>query len=268
MKKFYSWFKYKKILLLFGLIVIFFIISGVFTIKYFKSKSFPKIIIWAWERPENLLFLNDEKIEVAFFAGSIIFSNSEVNIKPRLQPLSVKPGTPMIPVIRIDNLNENTQLNNGQISKALEFIIKTCSQDKISGCQIDFDAKNSEINLYQNLIIRVKSEIPKSVPLSITALVSWCDNNSWLDSLPIEEAVPMFFRLGLDEYLIKSDSVGESFMKAKNCQKSVGISVDEDLPRAKYLKNRTIYIFNPEPWTTDSFFNIIKIIKAKISENK
>ena len=268
MQKIYIWLKSKKILLTLGLVVIFVVIFVFFILKYFKSNSFPEIILWAWERPENLLFINDKKIGVAFLAGTIIFTDSEVNIKPRLQPLRVKPETAMTPVIRIDNLSKNSQLGENQILQALEFIIKTCSQDKISGCQIDFDAKNSERDWYQKLIIKVRNEIPKSVPLSITALVSWCDNNSWLDSLPIEEAVPMFFRLGLDEYLIKSHSVGESFMKAKICQKSVGISVDEDVPKAEYLKNRRIYIFNPEPWTSDSFLNIMKIIETKITETK
>jgi len=249
-----------------GLVIILIIISGVFSFEYLKSNSQPKIIIWAWERPENLLFIDDKNIAVAFLAGSIIFKDLGVTMKPRLQPLIVNQKTSMIPVIRIDNLNENSQLSDDQFSKAFDFIIKTCSQNKIAGCQLDFDAKISERNFYKKLIIKVRNEMPKSIPLSITALVSWCDINSWLDDLPIQEAVPMFFRLGIDENLIRHNLVGESFMKAKICQKAVGISVDEPLPKSGYLQNRRIYIFNPKSWTSSDFLNIMKLVEAEVNK--
>lgn len=266
MRAIYLWLKSKKILLIIGLVVIFVTIAGGFIFKYLKSNSIPKIIIWAWERPENLLFINDKNIGVAFLAGSIIFKDSKITIKPRLQPLLINREIPMIPVIRIDNLDKNNQLqlSDDQFSEVLEFIIKTCSQNKIAGCQLDFDAKISERDFYKKLIIKVRNGIPKSIPLSITALASWCDINSWLDDLPIDEAIPMFFRLGTDEYLIRNNLVGESFMKAKICQNSIGISIDEPLPPSKYLKNRKIYIFNPHPWTHEDFSNILKEVERKL----
>jgi len=36
------------------------------------------------------------------------------------------------------------------------------------------------------------------MPLSITALASWCAGDPWITGLPIDEAVPMLFRLGPD----------------------------------------------------------------------
>jgi len=42
----------------------------------------------------------------------------------------------------------------------------------------------------------------------------------------------MFFRLGADEYIIRNNLTGESFMKAATCQKSIGISLDEPRPLA------------------------------------
>lgn len=247
-------------------LILWLIIIVIFPIFFLYSnlgKYSPKIFIWAWEKPENLLFIDDKNIGVAFYAGTITFSNSKTFFKPRLQPLAINPKISKIAVIRIKNMEKSDQLNNNQLSKAVDLIVKTCSRNKISGCQIDFDAKNSEIDFYKELILKTRDNLPKSIALSITALVSWCHLGSWLEDLPIKEAVPMFFRLGIDEHLIRNNLVGQSFMKARICQKSIGISVDEPLPPSQYLKNRKIYIFNPEPWTVNNFSAIIKEIEER-----
>jgi len=254
-----SYFKFKNILLISGLIIISFLIF--FYINF--GKYSPRIFIWAWERPENLLFIDNKNIGVAFHAGIITFSDSETFFRPRLQSLAIDSKISPIAVIRIENREKGSQLKNSQLSKAADLIVKTCSQNKISGCQIDFDAKSLEINFYKDLILKTRDNLPKSIPLSITALVSWCHFGSWLEDLPIDEAIPMFFRLGIDEYVIRNNLIGESFMKARICQKSIGISIDEPLPKSEYLKNRRIYIFNPDSWTLEDFSNIIKEVEGK-----
>lgn len=252
-----SYFKFRNSSLILGLIILSF---SIFLFYLNSNKYSPKIFLWAWERPENLLFIDNKNIGVAFYAGTITFSDSKISFKPRLQPLAVGSEISKIAVIRIENRGKGSQLNNDQLSKAVDLIVKTCSQNKIAGCQIDFDAKSSEINFYKKLIFKTRDNLSKSMPLSITALVSWCHLGSWLEDLPIDEAVPMFFRLGIDEYVIRNDLVGESFLKAKICQKSIGVSVDEPLPQSEYLKNRKIYIFNPDSWTIEGFSSIIKEI--------
>jgi len=257
-----SRFKFWTIVLILVLVV-FSVISFFY---YLKRNSSPRITVWAWERPENLLFIENRDVAVAFYAGNITFSNSETNFRPRLQPLVVDPGVPLIAVIRIINKEGGNQLNDSQLLEAVDLIIKTCLQDNLSGCQLDFDVRSSEIDFYKKLILETRKHLPDSLSLSITTLASWCHTGSWVDDLSINEVIPMFYRLGIDEDLIRRDLVSESFMKAKNCQKSIGVSIDEPLPKKEYLENRRIYIFNPHPWTSDDFFNIIKKIKTKMSE--
>jgi hypothetical protein len=258
-----SYFKFSNLFLALGVIIF---SSVIFFLRLNSNPYSPKIFLWAWERPENLLFLdnkNNVNIGVAFYAGIITFSDSKTFFRPRLQPLAINPKISPIAVIRIENKEYRHQLENNQLLEAVDLIVKICSQNKISGCQLDFDAANSEIDFYKKLIWETKNNLPQSMPLSITTLVSWCHSGSWLEDLPIDEAVPMFFRLGLDDYLIRSHFVGESFMKARICQKSIGISLDEPLPQSKYLENRRIYIFNPNSWTLEDFSNIIKEIEER-----
>lgn len=64
--------------------------------------DFPPIILWAWERPEDLRFLNTDKVGVAFLAQTLTLTGNEINTKPRPQPLNVTPQTTLIAVTRIE----------------------------------------------------------------------------------------------------------------------------------------------------------------------
>lgn len=226
-----------------------------------------EIVLWAWERPENLRFVTDHRVKIAFYAGIITFRNSRVNFKPRLNPLIVNPGTELIAVIRMENRQKSIP-DEHQTVQALDLAASVALQKNISGCQIDFDCRNSEIVFYREFIRALREKLPKTVPLSITALASWCGAGSWLDDLPVEEAVPMFFRMGRDERIIKNDLANPSFMKAESCGKSVGLAVDEPLPPAVYLRNRTIYIFNSRSWTPADFSDILQRIEERINNSQ
>jgi hypothetical protein len=47
------------------------------------SAEMPPKILWAWERPEDLRFLDAEKFGVAFLAQTLILQNDEVVFRPR-----------------------------------------------------------------------------------------------------------------------------------------------------------------------------------------
>ena len=83
-------------------------------------------------------------------------------------------------------------------------------------------------------------------PISITALASWCVGDDWLGDLPIDEAVPMLFRMGPvnQPYLHLAQSRGDA---RPECRGALGVSIDE--PRSVDAVRRRIYIFNPRPWT-------------------
>lgn len=258
------------ILLIFIFLTIIFIFSLIIKNKLEHSfkQSPSNIVLWAWERPENLNFLKNTGVGVAFLAGSIEFKNSLIKSTPRLQPLSVDANTPMTAVIRIDNV-EHRDMNfaEHEFTTISEFIVRICSTNiKVTHCQVDFDALESERKFYKNLIADVRKRLPERMQLSITALVSWCHSGSWIDDLPINNAIPMFFQLGVDEYVVRNDMTDASFMQSKMCQKSIGISTNEPLPDIKYLKDRSVYIFNSKSWTLEDYRRIMKSVSGKLLE--
>src|SRR5690349_23173068 len=63
-----------------------------------RMSDLPRLILWAWERPEALRFINPQEVGVAYLAATITISGDRVSIRPRLQPLALAPGTRRIAV--------------------------------------------------------------------------------------------------------------------------------------------------------------------------
>ncbi len=57
-----------------------------------RLAGFPKIMLWAWERPEDLNFVDPRQSGVAFLARTLALRGEQVVVRPRLQPLKVPPG--------------------------------------------------------------------------------------------------------------------------------------------------------------------------------
>jgi hypothetical protein len=81
----------------------------------------------------------------------------------------------------------------------------------------------------------------------MTALASWCTADSWLSGMPVDEAVPMAFRMGADENSIRSFLGNGKDWEEPLCKRSYGFSVDEPFER-KLAAGRRIYFFNDRPW--------------------
>ena len=87
-----------------------------------------------------------------------------------------------------------------------------------------------------------------NLPLSITALASWCSWDSWLHDLPIDEAVPMFFRMEPDHRRAPADA-DDFQIREPLCQSSIGVSTTEPWPSR--IAGKRIYIFPDNGWKSD-----------------
>ena len=209
----------------------------------------PSIIVWAWERPEKLQFIDTDRVAVAFLAKTVRLEGDRVVNKPRLQPLELAPGTKLIAVVRIES--DHPTLSQAQLERTASEISELATLENISAVQIDFDATVSERSFYRELLKEVKPRVPS---LSITALASWCAGDNWLSDLPIDEAVPMLFRMGVDQRHFQAAPRFEPAI----CANSLGVSTDE--PFTPLTVDR-LYIFNPKPWSRDSLNTALETFK-------
>ncbi len=223
------------------------------------ENRFPRIVLWAWERPEDLKSIDANGFAVAFLAQTLVLKGEDVIFNPRHQPLDVSPQTKLLAVTRIESQKQTGQaaaLNEAQKQKATALILRTRELRNVSAIQIDFDAASSEREFYRALLRDLRAKLPDNVPLSMTALASFCVGGRWLDDLPVDEAVPMIFRMGADERTIKNLlTTGEDFREPL-CQRSYGIAVDEPL-EIKFKPERRVYIFNDHSWTPADVATVI-----------
>jgi hypothetical protein len=214
-------------------------------------------MLWAWERPVDLRFINAEETGVAFLAQTIQLRANEVGIRPRVQPLKLPESARVMAVVRLETDSVNTPtLSAGQREQVALAIADMARLPNVSNIQIDFDATESERTFYRELIFDVRRRLPDTAGLSMTALASWCTYDDWLSDLPIDEAVPMLFRMAGDgKEIARRLNSGDDFI-APICRHSYGISTDE--PRSGLLPARRLYVFNPDSWTEDAVRAIVE----------
>lgn len=225
-----------------------------------RMNDLPRVILWAWERPEDLRFINPQEIGVAFLAETITLRGDRTIIRPRLQPLALAPDTRRIAVARIETDKRARPLfSDEQRSRTVTELIRLAHGENVAAVQIDFDALTSERAFYRALLVDLRKQLPATTRLSITALASWCLGDNWIADLPIDEAVPMLFRMGADHENIQMRLKAGDDFSSLIARHSVGISTDE--PLVAGFTSRRVYIFNPHPWSAESVEQITREVQ-------
>ena len=225
-----------------------------------RLAGLPQIMLWAWERPEALNFIDPREVGVAFLAGTLYLRGEKVGVRPRLQPLQVPDDTALMAVVRLETDQvEPPQLSADQQRQVVSAIIKLTRLPQVATIQIDFDAKALERPFYRGLLSDLRQRFPAPFGLSMTALASWCIHADWLADLPVDEAVPMLFRMGADHLQVLLHlRAGKDFSSAL-CRHSLGVATDEPLPNLP--AGRRVYLFHPHPWSAKIAHDTITEVK-------
>ena len=188
-------------------------------------------------------------------AKTIYLRGDRVVSRPRLQPLTLPPAARVVAVARIESEHSTDYpkrpvLSPAQIRETASTISELGSLPNVVMVQVDFDATTSERAFYRELLTQLRDKLPPSTALSITALASWCKGDNWLEDLPVDEAVPMLFRMGIErKQFLSGLSAGEGFT-SRRCRSSAGVSTDE--PLAQLPRVQRLYVFNPRVWSPDA----------------
>jgi len=195
-----------------------------------SAASEPDLWLWAWERPERLDFIDPARVGVAYHAVTFQLTPAgDVVPQPRRQPLVVPPGTSMTAVMRIE-VAYGTVLGEAQRSRLVRLVTEQLKRHGARTVQIDFDARVSERPFYRELLHALRAALPEGTRLSMTALASWCLYDDWLDGLPVDEVVPMVFRMGADRAAVRGELARRGDFLSPRCPRSVGLGTDEPVP--------------------------------------
>ena len=255
-----------------------------------EQMGMPSVVLWAWERPDDLKEVDQRRAGVAFLAGTIFIHpiapdrrdtpDEGVVLRPRLQPLRVPERVPLMAVVRIETRqgwsqstyqtaqpmeSEDGPYAEEQRSRVVSAIRRLAALPEVQAVQIDFDATRSEQGFYRALLIDLRKALPSGTRVSITALASWCVGDPWLAKLPpgtINEAVPMLFRMGPDGPNVASFLNGGNEFRVAACRGSIGLSTDESFSQeilrdgrvgsSADLQTKRVYVFHPKAWNEES----------------
>jgi hypothetical protein len=212
-----------------------------------RMASLPRTTLWAWERREDLHTLNPHQFAIAYLDQTLTISLL-VDVQPRRNLLALPKSATRIPVVRIETA-PNAILNDFTRAQAVRAILASAREPDIAAIQIDFDATRSQRAFYRDLLTDLRRQMPSTLPLSITALASWCSQDDWLGGLPIDEAVPMMFRMEPDRQR-QPQRLDEFRIRDPLCASSVGVSTSESWP--SQLAGKRVYIFPDKGWQNDS----------------
>ncbi|MGB8031486.1 MAG: DUF3142 domain-containing protein [Terracidiphilus sp.] len=212
-----------------------------------RLAALPRVTLWAWERREDLHALDTRRFAVAYLDQALTIGLT-VSSQPRRDLLVFPASATRIPVIRIE-ASPNAVLNAENRSGAVDAILRSAREPGIAALQVDFDATRSQRQFYRDLLVDLHARMPANLPISITALASWCSFDDWLGGLPIDEAVPMMFRMEPDRRRAPPN-LDDFRIREPLCQSSVGISTTEPWPLD--LDGKRIYIFADSGWHVDS----------------
>ena len=199
--------------------------------------GFPPVMLWAWDQPEDFHFLDPAKAGVAFLARTVVLRNGPIVVRPRIDPLSYPPATPLMAVVQIESAARELPPRENVIRE----ILPAASHPGVRAVQMDFHAADSEQYWYYALLVELRQALPPAIPLTITARPEWCRAEGWIAGLPVADACPMLFRVPPGEQVPAEMPL---------CSGSAGI-LTSDPPAG--VKTSRMFFRHPLPWTADAY---------------
>lgn len=224
-----------------------------------QTTTTPRIWLWAWDRPEDLRFLNPNEAGVAFFVLGIRIREKAINLRPRTAPLRLVAGMHRIAVVRLDVVPRD--ISDALLSQVVEAIKGIAIVPDIEGIQLDFDALRSQRPFYRKLVDRLKRDGQIRVPITITALASWCMGDHWIGDLSVDGTVAMLFQMGPEAgETLAWLSKARPLHGAKEGALAWGLSTDQPLPLPP-PSDAQVFLFHPHAWNRSAFQKALQLVR-------
>jgi hypothetical protein len=207
----------------------------------------PTRVLWSWERREDLRQINTRRYAIAYLDQTITV-DLNAHAEARRNPVLLPEHAMLLPVVRIET-TRHAVLDAANREATVRAILDSAGKPRIAALEIDFDATASQREFYRGILEDLRRRMPAGLPLSMTALASWCSFDDWLRGLPVDEAVPMMFRMEPDRRRAPPD-VDAFAIREPLCANAVGVSTSEPWPA--WMRGRRVYVFADEGWTREN----------------
>ena len=194
--------------------------------------------------------------ESAVLVESLRIKADTVERHPRTQPLVLASGVSVLPVVHVesDATSPNTWSPAQVDALVAAFARHAPEAARGSGMiQLDFEAPRRQRGAYVDLVGRLRTSLPARLRLSVTALAQWCAEGGWLDELPVDEVVPMLYRLGPHAAAWRARWSDPQAPLARACQgPALGFATNDPPPFPLLARTRRPYFFDEAAWSDPS----------------
>jgi hypothetical protein len=210
-----------------------------------------EVVLWAWDRAEDLRFLRPGEAQVAALVATIELGEGGVRTRWRAHPMRIADGIELMPVVRIE---APAKAVLPPVATIVQVLKRAAARGDSHWIQIDFDARGPQWGWYRELLREAKREL--GVRISVTALLGSCFADGPIDARhdAIDEAVPMLFRMGPEapEWLRRVEDPHRGLVSG--CRTAVGLATDEPAAwRHAVGRSGRTFVFHPKAWTKEAF---------------
>lgn len=218
----------------------------------------PQLMLWAWDRDDDLRFLDTRDTGVAYLAATLTLRGEVVDLAPRHNPLALPAGVSRAAVVHVENDRaEEPQQSAAQMERFVAALAAVAAEVPHRVLQVDYEALASQRSFFIDAIAALRRRLPDAA-ISVTALASWCLNESWTSQLAADEVVPMFFRMGYDGRRARAYFAHGGDFRSAACRSSIGVATDELPPGLPH--GRRVYVFEPKRWDAATY----QIVRTRI----
>jgi len=207
-------------------------------------------IAWMWDGarvPQPLPL----PAEIAPVFQQILFRGTQVLVRPGHPPHGLPPGVRVTPVVHVEMSVVRPPVDiDAHESLVVDAVAHAAARSTSGWVQLDLEAHPSQRAFWRRLVRDARAALPPGTRLSVTALAWWCRSNDWLDDLPADEVVPMFFRMGRDGPAMRAMLAAQPDRLHARCRgEALGRSLQEPFPDTVLPSFRRTYWFDNRHWT-------------------
>ena len=213
-------------------------------------------VAWIWPGSNGPRGDTASYREAAVLVESLVLRADGVERRGRTQPLRLPPGVRIVPVLHVEAAAEAAATFTPAQRDAIVAAARRHAPLAAAGAgllQLDFEAPARQREAYRELVTALRQALPADVRLGVTALAHWCTQGDWLDRLPVDEVVPMLYRLGPDAAQWRDRFVRDDAALARRCRgPSFGFATNDPPPQALLARATRPYWFDESAWSNPS----------------
>jgi hypothetical protein len=125
----------------------------------------PALVLWAWDRDDDLSFIDIRDTAVAYLAATVILRGKSVFLTPRHHPLATPQGTRLIAVAHVEvDRYEPPVMSDAQALAFAETLAALRAIRPGEFLQIDFEATASQRAFFVQAVAALRERLPDIPP--------------------------------------------------------------------------------------------------------